>query len=63
MEEGKTVKRDANLLLGVIAVGIAIAFAIAPRTEGQSQRGECQQRCTQQYQDRKSTRLNSSHNR
>jgi hypothetical protein len=60
-EEGKKVeKRDANVLLSILAFGLVFAFALALRTEGgQSQRGECQQTCERQYQEcRRGTNAN-----
>jgi len=44
-------KRDANLLLTILALALGVAFIVAPRTAGQSQRGQCEQNCTRTYQD------------
>ena len=44
-------KKDVNVLLSVLAVCLALGFALAPRTEGgQSVRGECQKDCEVRYQ-------------
>ncbi len=54
-------KRDANLLLTILALALGVAFVVAPRTEGQSQRGQCEQDCTRAYQDcRRATNANQA---
>ena len=54
-------RRDANLLLSVLALALALAFAVAPRTVGQSQRGDCQKSCEVQYQEcRRGTNANEA---
>ena len=43
-------KKDVNVLLSVLALCLALAFALVPRTEGgQSPRGECQKDCEVRY--------------
>lgn len=44
--------REARLLLFVLALGLALAFVIAPRTQGQrNKRHTCRQDCAAKYQD------------
>jgi hypothetical protein len=39
------------LLLPVLALALAALFYLLPTTRGQSDRGQCQQDCTRQYQE------------
>ena len=44
--------REARLLLFVLALGLTLAFVIAPRTQGQrNKRHTCRQDCASKYQE------------
>src|SRR5215218_2224683 len=44
--------REARLLLLVLALGLSLAFVIAPRTRGQrNKRHTCRQECASKYQE------------
>jgi uncharacterized protein YgiB involved in biofilm formation len=44
--------REARLLLLVLALGLSLAFVIAPRTQGQrNKRHTCRQECSSTYQE------------
>jgi membrane-associated HD superfamily phosphohydrolase len=61
--EGKTVeKRLTFIWLTALAGALTAVMFVAPQATGtQSQRGECQQNCTRQYQDcRRATNANEA---